>query len=214
MLNIEGEKQLVFQLQTSAKKTRLCSATETHVTVYEYIAPEELLVIPPGESPLAANAPKVGAKLGIAEEPEITAVIELAEQYHAPAAVDLLLRKAGFDPTDAIVSANSVVQKEEGAIVNWVVLASGQVFLFQSLRNGGVLLRGKDDESLAEAAIAELNAHFDRSAAAGYSKPTFSPSGRTCHRHGRWHRMTGAPICHPCRRRSARRQAHRRRVER
>ncbi|MER8569466.1 hypothetical protein NKH85_28180 [Mesorhizobium sp. M0924] len=167
MLNIEGEKKLVFQLQTSAKKTRLCSATETHVTVYEYIAPEELLVIPPGESPLAANAPKVGAKLGIAEEPEITAVIELAEQYHAPAAVDPLLRKAGFDPTDAIVSANSVVQKEEGAIVNWVVLASGQVFLFQSLRNGGVLLRGKDDESLAEAAMAELNAHFDRSAAAG-----------------------------------------------
>ncbi|ESZ47990.1 DMP19 family protein [Mesorhizobium sp. RSR565B] len=167
MLNIEGEKQLVFQLQTSAEKTRLCSATETHVTVYEYIAPEELLVIPPGESPLAANAPKVGAKLGIAEEPEITAVIELAEQYHAPAAVDLLLRKAGFDPTDAIVSANSVVQKEEGAIVNWVVLASGQVFLFQSLRNGGVLLRGKDDESLAEAAMAELNAHFYRSAAAG-----------------------------------------------
>ncbi|ESY44038.1 hypothetical protein X747_05475 [Mesorhizobium sp. LNJC384A00] len=55
MLNIEGEKQLVFQLQTSAKKTRLCSATETHVTVYEYIAPEELLVIPPGESPLAPS---------------------------------------------------------------------------------------------------------------------------------------------------------------
>ncbi|ESY44039.1 hypothetical protein X747_05480 [Mesorhizobium sp. LNJC384A00] len=51
--------------------------------------------------------------------------------------------------------------------MNWVVLASGQVFLFQSLRNGGVLLRCKDDESLAEAAMAELNAHFYRSAAAG-----------------------------------------------
>jgi hypothetical protein len=167
MMNIGGEKQLVFQLQTSAKKTRLCSATETHVTVYEYIAPEESPVIRPGENPLGANAPKVGARLGFAEEPEITSVIELAEQYHAPAAVDLLLRKAGFDPTDAIVSANSVVPKEDGAIVNWVVLASGQVFLFRSSPNGGVLLRGKDDESLAEAATAELVKHFDRAAAAG-----------------------------------------------
>ncbi|MGX5849932.1 DMP19 family protein [Mesorhizobium sp. PL10] len=167
MLNVEGEKQMVFQLQTSAKKTRLCSAIETHVTVYDYIAPEESPVSLPGENPLGANAPSVGARLGRAEEPEITTVIELAEQYHAPAAVDLLLRKAGFDPADAIVSANSVVQKEEGAIVNWVVLASGQVFLFQSSPNGGVLLRGKDDKSVAEAAMAELVEHFDRSAAAG-----------------------------------------------
>ena len=167
MLDVEGEKQMVFQLQTSAKKTRLCSATETHVTVYEYISPEGSPVVPPGENPLGANAPKVGARLGRAEEPEITTVIELAEQFHAPAAVDLLLRKAGFDPTDAIVSANSVVQEEEGPIVNWVVLASGQPFLFRSSPRGGVLLRGKDDESLAEAVVAELGEHFDRSAAAG-----------------------------------------------
>jgi hypothetical protein len=167
VLDVEGEKQMVFYLQTSAKELRLCNATETHVTVYEYIAPEDPPVILPGENLLGANAPKVGARLGRAEEPEITTVIELAEQFHAPAAVDLLLRKAGFDPTDAIVSANSVVQEERGPIVNWVVLASGQPFLFRSSPLGGVLLRGKDDESLAEAAMAELGEHFDRSAAAG-----------------------------------------------
>ena len=167
VLDVEGEKQMVFYLQTSAKELRLCNATETQVTVYEYIAPEDPPVVRPGENFLGANAPKVGVRLGRAEEPEITAVIELAEQYHAPAAVDLLLRKAGFDPTEAIVSANSVVQEEEGPIVNWVVLASGQPFLFRSSPRGGVLLRGKDDESLAEAAMAELGEHFDRSAAAG-----------------------------------------------
>jgi hypothetical protein len=167
VLDVEGEKQMVFYLQTSAKELRLCNATETQVTVYEYIAPEDPPVVRPGENSLGANAPKVGVRLGRAEEPEITAVIELAEQYHAPAAVDLLLRKAGFDPTEAIVSANSVVQEEEGPIVNWVVLASGQPFLFRSSPRGGVLLRGKDDESLAEAAMAELGEHFDRSAGAG-----------------------------------------------
>ncbi|MDX8517169.1 DMP19 family protein [Mesorhizobium dulcispinae] len=167
MLDVEGEKQMVFQLRTSAKELRLCAATKTHVAVYEHIAPEDPPVIRPGENPLGANAPRVGVRLGHAEGTEIETVIELAEQYHAPVAVDLLLRKAGFDPADAVVSANSVVQTAEGPVVNWVVLASDRAFLFLSSPNGGVLLRGKDDEKLAEAAMPELHEHFDRSAAAG-----------------------------------------------
>ncbi|RWM35362.1 MAG: DUF4375 domain-containing protein [Mesorhizobium sp.] len=164
MLDVEGEKQMVFQLRTSAKELRLCAATKTHVAVYEYIAPEDPPVIRPGENPFGANAPRVGIRLGHAEGSEIKTVIELAEQYHAPVAVDLLLRKAGFDPADAVVSANSVVQTAEGQVVNWVVLASDRAFLFLSSPNGGVLLRGKDDEKLAEAAMPELDEHFDRSA--------------------------------------------------
>ncbi|WFP61970.1 DUF4375 domain-containing protein [Mesorhizobium sp. WSM4904] len=166
MLDVEGEKQMVFQLRTSAKELRLCAATKTRVAVHEHIAPEDPPTIRPGENPFAANAPRVGVQLGRAEATEVNTVIELAEQYHAPVAVDLLLRKAGFDPADAIVSANSVVQTAEGPVVNWVVLASGRAFLFLSSPNGGVLLRGKDDERLAEAAMLELNEHFHRSAAA------------------------------------------------
>ncbi|MDX8513648.1 DMP19 family protein [Mesorhizobium captivum] len=167
MLDVEGIKQMVFQLHTSAKEPRLCVATDAHVAVYEYIAPDDPPVIRPGENPFGANAPRIGARLGQAEELEIKTVIELAEQYHAPVAVDLLLRKAGFDSMDAVVSANSILQTAEGPVVNWVVLASGQAFLFLSSPNGGVLLRGKDDEKLAEATMPELDEHFDRSAAAG-----------------------------------------------
>ena len=94
-------------------------------------------------------------------------MIDLAERYHAPVAVDLLLRKAGFDPAEAAVSANSIVQTAEGPIVYWVVLASGQAFLFVSSPNGSMLLRGKDDKKLAKATMSELDEHFDRSAAAG-----------------------------------------------
>jgi len=168
VLTVDGKKQMVSQLRTSAKELRLCVATETHVAVYEQIAPEDPLVSRSGENPFGANAPRVGIRLGRAEDSEISTVIDLAERYHAPVAVDLLLRKAGFDPAEAAVSANSIVQTAERPIVYWVaVLASGQAFLFVSSPNGSVLLRGKDDKKLAEATLSELDEHFDRSAAAG-----------------------------------------------
>ncbi|PBB87629.1 hypothetical protein CK216_08115 [Mesorhizobium sp. WSM3876] len=167
ILDVDGEKQMVFQLRTNAKELRLCAETKVSVAVYEHIAPEDPPIVRPGENQLGANAPRIGARLGHAEGLEINAVIELAEQYHAPVAVDLLLRKAGFDPADAVVSANSVVQTAEGPVVNWVVLVADRAFLFLSSPYGGVLLRGKDDEKLAEATMSELDEHFDRSAAAG-----------------------------------------------
>ena len=166
VLTVDGHKQMVFQLRTSAKELRLCVATEAHVAVYEHIAPEDPPVIHPGENPLGANAPRVGIRLGRVEEPEITAVVNLAEEYHAPVAIDLLLRKAGFDPANAIVSANSVVSKEEGMVLNWVVIAAGNAFFVQSSPIGSALLRGKDDAKLAEAGMPELEEHFARSAAA------------------------------------------------
>lgn len=166
MLDVEGEKQMVFQLRTSADELRLCAATKAHVTVYECIPPDDPPIIRAGESLLGADAPRVGPRLGRAEESEIEAAIQLTEQNHAPVAVDLLLRKAGFDPLGAIVSANSVVQTAEGPVVNWVVLASDRSFLSLSSPNGSVLLSGEDYEKLAEATMPELDAHFDRSAAA------------------------------------------------
>ncbi|QND65555.1 DMP19 family protein [Mesorhizobium loti] len=167
VLTVDGQKQMVSQLRTSSKELRLCVATETHVAVYEQIAPEDPPVVRSGENPFGANAPRVGIRLGRAEDSEISTVIELVERYHAPVAVDLLLRKVGFDPAEAAVSANSVVQTAEGPIVNWVVLAPGQAFLFVSSPSGSVLLRGIDDKKLAEATMSELDEHFDRSAAAG-----------------------------------------------
>jgi hypothetical protein len=166
VLDVEGEKQMAYHLRTNAKEPRLCVATATHAAIYEYIATD-----PPvarlDENPFAAGAPRVGRKLGHVEAQAIATVIDLAEAYHAPAAVDLLLRKAGFDPTKAVVSANSVVPRDGGAVVNWVVLADGHAFHFQSTPNGGVLLRGGREESLVEAHSLELQEHFDRAAAAG-----------------------------------------------
>ncbi|MDF2389032.1 hypothetical protein JMG10_46915, partial [Nostoc ellipsosporum NOK] len=153
MLDVDGEKQLVFQLQTNSNEPRLCVATDSHAAFYECIAPE--------------GAPRVGRRLGWADGQIIAKVIELAEEYHAPVAVDLLLRKVGVDPTKAIVSANSVVQRAEGLVVNWVVMAGGHAFLFQSYRDRGVLLRGDHEESLAEADRSELEEYFDLTAAAG-----------------------------------------------
>ncbi|BCM18428.1 DUF4375 domain-containing protein [Mesorhizobium sp. J8] len=166
MLDVEGEKQMVLQLRTDANELRLCAPTKTHVAVYEYIPAEDPPVIRPAENLLGANAPSVGALLGRAEQSEIETVIQLSEQNHAPVAVDLLLRKAGFDPLGAIVSANSVAQTAEGPVVNWMVLASDRTFLSLSSPNGSVLLCGEDYEKLAEATMPELGAHFDRSAAA------------------------------------------------
>lgn len=167
ILDVEGEKQMVFHLRTSAEEPRLCAATKAHVTVYEYALPDDPPVIRPGENLLGAVAPRVGTRLGRAKESEIETVIQLSEQNHAPVAVDLLLRKAGFDPAGAVVSANSVVQTAEGPVVNWVVIASERTFLSLSSPNGSVLLRGEDYEKLAETTMPELDAHFERSSAAG-----------------------------------------------
>ncbi|MER9893936.1 DMP19 family protein [Mesorhizobium sp. M0119] len=166
VLDVEGEKLLAFQLRTNAKEPRLAVATPAHAAVYEYIAPEDPSVARPGENPFAAGAPRVGKRLGRVEAQAIEMVLELAAAYHAPVAVDLLLRRAGFDPTDAVVSANSVVPREGGAVVNWVVMADEYVFLLQSTPKGGVL-RGTHEESLAEADRRELEEYFDQAAAAG-----------------------------------------------
>ena len=167
MLDVEGEKQLAFQLRTNAEELRLCVATDTHAAIYEYIAPEDPPIVRPGENILAAGAPRVGRKLGQVDAQTVTKVIELAEEYHAPVAVDLLLRKTGIDPTKAVLSANSIVQREGGPIVNWVVMAGGHAFLFQSYPDRGVLLRGDNEESLAEAYRTELEEYFDLTVAAG-----------------------------------------------
>lgn len=167
MLDVEGESQLAFQLRTNAEELRLCVSTDTHAAVYEYIAPEDRPIAQPGENKLGAGAPRVGRKLGQADAQTIAKIIELAEEYHAPVAVDLLLRKTGIDPTKAVVSANSVVQNEGGPVVNWVVMAGGHGFLFQSYPDRGVMLRGGREQSLVEAHRNELEEHFDLSAAAG-----------------------------------------------
>lgn len=165
--NVEGEQQMVFQLRTSGKEPRLSVVTDTHAAVYEHIAPEDPPIARAGENRFAAGAPRVGRRLGHVDAQTIARVIDLAEEYHAPVAVDLLLRKAGVDPTDAIVSANSIVQREGTLIVNWVVMAGRHAFLFQSSPDRGVLLRGDNEGSLAEAYRPELEEYFDQAAAAG-----------------------------------------------
>ncbi|MER8371947.1 DUF4375 domain-containing protein [Mesorhizobium sp. M1406] len=167
MLDVEGEKQLAFQLRTNAGEVRLCVVTDTHAAVYESIAPEDPPIARVGENPLAAGVPRVGRKLGQVDAQTIAKVIELAEEHHAPVAVDLLLRKAGIDPTKAIVSANSIVQREGGPVVSWVVMAGGHAFLFQASRDRCALLRGDNEESLVEAHRTELEEYFDLTAAAG-----------------------------------------------
>ncbi|TGP57112.1 DUF4375 domain-containing protein [bacterium M00.F.Ca.ET.230.01.1.1] len=165
MLPVEGEMQMVFQLRTTAEQPRLCVATQTHADIY--MTPADPPDSGQSDNSMETSAPRIGIRLGRAEESEIKTVFELAAKYNAPVAVDLLLRKAGFDTTRAIVSANSVVQTANGPAVNWVVLASGEDFLLRSSANGSVLLRRKDDEKLDEATTPELDEHFDRYAAAG-----------------------------------------------
>ncbi|WP_210240179.1 hypothetical protein, partial [Mesorhizobium sp. M2E.F.Ca.ET.154.01.1.1] len=78
MLDVNGEKQLVFQLQTNANELRLCVATDSHAAFYEYIPPETPAIVRPGENVLAAGAPRVGRRLGHADGQVVARVIELA----------------------------------------------------------------------------------------------------------------------------------------
>jgi hypothetical protein len=95
---------------------------------------------------------------------------ELAKEYRAPVAVDLLLRRAGIGLNGAVVTPRSIEPKSSGMVVRWLVMADGQALFVQSHQNGSALLRLGDNQHLATVPRAEIEAHPAR-VEAGAVKP-------------------------------------------
>jgi len=173
MLDIDGEKQMVFPVVTNAGRALLCVVTSTHAAAYQYLAadgtePElDLGPIVSIDELFGEAVPRVGLKLSHVSADSITTVIKLAEAYRAPAALDLLLRKVGIDTAGAVALPSMLIPREGGSVVSWTIAAGGGLLFLLSTPNGSMLLRSGAEDPLADAGRLEIEEHFARAEADG-----------------------------------------------
>ncbi len=128
MMEVEGEQQMVWVVRTS-RATRFCVVTKKHAAIYECVETNNppMPAIDDVEGMKQAikdgrlaryKRPTVGARLSQVRPETINGVIELAVEYGAPIALDLLLRKAGIETGGASVSPLSIEPRSGGPIVN------------------------------------------------------------------------------------------------
>jgi hypothetical protein len=173
MLDIDGGKQMAFPVVTDAGRALLCVVTSTHAAAYQYLAADgtelqlNLGPIDSIDESFGEGAPRVGLKLSHVGGDSITTVIKLAEAYRAPAALDLLLRRAGIDTEGAIALPSMLIPREGGSVVSWTVAAGGRLLFLVSAPNGSMLLRSGAEDPLADAHRLEIEEHFARAEADG-----------------------------------------------
>ena len=181
MMAIEGRQQMAFLVRTNASEPRFCVVSEKHAALYERVAADnppmpalgdvEGLKQAVADGRLARyQGPSVGRKLSHIEAKTIAGVIELAKQYRAPVALDLLLRRAKLDPEGAVVAPLSIGPKPGGMAIEWLVVAGGQALFAVSAPRGSLLLRHGDDQALATLRTPEIEEHVAR-VEAGTVKP-------------------------------------------
>ena len=107
----------------------------------------------------------------LAQSGKTVRVIELAGDYYAPSAIDLLLRRAGIDPQGAVVAPAAIEPGSSGPGIKWLIFAGGEPFYGLSLPMGSVLLRPGQKESVALVSKADAEAHAKRAAAGAIKAP-------------------------------------------
>jgi hypothetical protein len=168
IMDVEGEQQTAFYVHTSGAAPRFCVVTKEHAAAYERVEATNPPMPAVGDVEGMKNAirdgrlarfrgPTVGRKLSHVKSQMIAGVIELANEYNAPAALDLLLRKAGIDPNGAAVTPMGIDAHPNGAVVNWLVAVRDQALFAMSVPNGSVLLRG--EQKIASVRRAEIDEH-------------------------------------------------------
>ena len=146
-IEIDGQQTQAYYVHTNANQPRLCVVTKEYAAAYELLETDHL------HTPRLRT---VTRKLSHVRSETIAKVIELANKYHAPMALDLLLRKSGIDPSGAAVAPMSIEPKPTGAVVNWLVAAGGQTLSALSVPSGSALLRPGDGQYLATVTRGEV----------------------------------------------------------
>jgi hypothetical protein len=174
VMEIEGVEQKVFHVSTSANVIRLCVVDDVHAAAYEFVEPQNPHMPKFGDVEgwqqaigdgrlLEFKAPFARAKLSEIRPETIAGVIELAAEYRAAAAIDLLLRKAAVDTRQLHVSARGIEIKGGGtAVVSWLILCGEDAFVAQSGPRGSALFQADGVSQIAFAPMAEIVQHADR----------------------------------------------------
>jgi hypothetical protein len=176
VMEIEGQQQTAFLVRTNAPSPRLCVVTKDYAAAYERVEPNNPPMPALGDVEGMRQAirdgrlaqyksPTAGKKLSHVEARMIAGVIELANQYRAAPALDLLLRHAAIDPNGAVVAPMGIDVHPNGPIVNWIVAAGGQPLFAMSTPHGSVLVRPDDNHQIANVRKHEIEEHAARVAA-------------------------------------------------
>lgn len=173
---IEGRKETAFVVRTNAA-LRYCVVTKAHAAAYERVEHDNPPMPKFGDAEGMKQAirdgrlaryrpPTVGRRLSHVPAETIERVIAAAKAHRAPAALDLLLRRAGIETKDASVAPLAAEPcRPAGAVVKWLVAAGGHPLFAVSRPEGSLLLRVADNQQIAAAPLADIAEHAARAEA-------------------------------------------------
>jgi hypothetical protein len=173
VMEIEGVKQRAFHVRTSTNAIRLCVVDEKHAAAYEYVEPDNPRMPKFGDVEGFAEAirdgrlqdfkaPSAGRKLSEIRPETIAGVIELAAEYRAAAALDLLLRKASVDARRVHVTPRGIEIRGGAAVVTWLILAGSAPLVAMSGPKGSALFQSDGVTQVAFVPESEVVRHAEQ----------------------------------------------------
>ncbi len=178
---VDGARRSAFLLRTNGSVQRLCILDETGASLHEQ-APTQptdldgLSEIEDMEQALAtgflpeAQLPRTGRRLSHVGRDTLDRAMQLAEERHAAAAIDLLLRRAELEPENAAAAPAVIEQHPDGVTVTFLVAAQATAFFVASTPKGAVLVRPGDMRTLFTVVAGDIAAHAAK-AAQGAPRP-------------------------------------------
>lgn len=167
---IDGETQLVWTLATT-KGLRFGVVTQNWSGLYEYIEHNNPDMPSPDDAEGLSAAirdgrmsqfkpPQRGRQLSQVPIEANQKIMRLAEQTHASAAADLLLREANIDAENWVLSALPVpAGAETKLLLNWLFLTENQDYQIL-ITPGGAGIRKVGGDLIAQITPAEAEAHW------------------------------------------------------
>jgi hypothetical protein len=155
VMNVEGEQTMVWSLQTNQGR-RFAQVTEAGARLFECIEADNPPMPDIGDTEGMLEAvkdgrmerfrpPLVGPCLCHVEADRIAEVIQYGNRFHAPAAIDLMLRKLGNENEAVPVSAVGLSRDEDGAVtVKWILATATQPFIALTTERGVKLMKPGD----------------------------------------------------------------------
>jgi Domain of unknown function (DUF4375) len=151
-MEIEGQMCKAFGLHTD-RGLRLCVFEDAGGRLYEYIESTPFPESPTPENLKNYRPPVVGRRLSTVGADRIRQFVDIAENLFCAEAIDLLLRKGGFD-SNAVVTAWELVDSS----ASWILATGKDRFAAVVFAQGAVLTK-PDTTPLLRVSRAEIDHH-------------------------------------------------------
>lgn len=167
-----GERIMVWGLHTD-KGRRFARVTESGASLHERIDTEddwcsrptgieavlkELRQMPT----IPSRPPRVGACVSSVDDRQIKDVVRFANRVHAAAAIDLLLRRAGYLKETDSLSAVALSSDAAGiATLKWILAIGNDPYFVLTSENGAALIQPGATEATVAVSAEEIASHAE-----------------------------------------------------